>query len=279
MVQAEGVSARFRLLVVDVDGTLIGSSGEPSARVGAAVRAAQAMGIRVALCTGRPLASVWPIVRSLQMHGAHVVFNGALVKDPEATSPVLFRPLPEEPARRVVDYCRANDLCLELYTEETHYVERDWEESRLHAISIRVTYEFGDFDDLLARRQLVKAQIITRDDRARLSAQRLAADLGPALGFSVAVPMYPCVACECVNVVDPTVSKGQAVRALIAHYGLSPADVVGAGDAPNDLPVFAEVGYRVAMANGDQAVIEQADFVAPDVESDGLADAIERLLL
>ena len=213
------------------------------------------------------------------MHGAHIVFNGALVKDPEEASPVLFRPLPEGPARQVVDYCRANDLCLELYTGETHYVERDWEESRLHAISIRVTYEFGDFDELLAREQLVKAQIITRGERTRLSARRLAADIGPALGFSVAVPMYPCVGCECVNVVDPTVSKGQAVRALIAHYGLTPAEVVGAGDAPNDLPVFAEVGYRVAMANGDQVVIDQADYVAPSVESDGLAVAIERLLL
>ena len=213
------------------------------------------------------------------MRGAHIAFNGALVKDPEVATPVLFRPLPKAPAREVVDYCRAEDLCLELYTDETHYVERDWEESRLHAISIRVTYEFADFDDLLARREIVKAQIITRGERAKLSAQRLAADLGPALGFSIAVPMYPCVGCECVNVVDPRVSKGQAVRALIAHYGLSPAEVMAAGDAPNDLPVFAEVGFRVAMANADQVVIDQADYVAPGVESDGLAVAIETLLL
>lgn len=270
---------RFRLLVVDVDGTLIGASGEPTARIREAVGAAEEAGVRVALCTGRPLASVWPIVKSLKMRGAHIVFNGALVKDPEAVSLVLFRPLPKVPAREVVDYCRAEDLCLELYTDETHYVERDWEESRLHAISIRVTYELGDFDDLLARTEIVKAQIVTRGERARLSAQRLAAELGPALGFSVAVPMYPCVGCECVNVVDPRVSKGQAVRALIAHYGLTPAEVVAAGDAPNDLPVFAEVGYRVAMANADQVVIDEADYVAPDVESDGLAVAIEKLLL
>jgi hypothetical protein len=264
---------------VDVDGTLIGSSGAPTQRIREAVGAARAAGVQIALCTGRPLASVWPIVRSLDLRGAHIVFNGALVKDPDSDSPVLFRPLPKGPARQVVDFCRASGLCLELYTDETHFVERDWEESRLHAISIRVTYGFGDFDDLLARRELVKAQIITRDERARRAAQELARQLGAELGFSVAVPMYPCVACECVNVVDPSVSKGQAVRALIAHCGLTPDDVIAAGDAPNDLPVFAEVGYRVAMANGDKVVLDQADFIAPDVEVDGLAVAIEKLLL
>ena len=278
MAHADGGKG-FRLLVVDVDGTLIGSSGEPTARIREAVEAVEAAGVRVALCTGRPLASVWPVVKSLGMRGAHIVFNGALVKDPEAPTPVLFRPLPKAPARQVVDYCRAENLCLELYTDETHYVEHDWEESRLHAISIRVTYQLGSFDDLLARSEIVKAQIITSDERTRRSAQRLAAELGPALGFSIAVPMYPCVGCECVNVVDPSVSKGQAVRALIAHYELLPAEVMAAGDAPNDLPVFAEVGYRVAMANADRVVIDAADYVAPDVESDGLAVAMEKLLL
>lgn len=279
MVRADRPGARLKLLVVDVDGTLIGASGEPTPRVREAIGAAQQAGVRIALCTGRPLASVWPIVSSLGLRGAHIAFNGALVKDPAAAAPVFFRPLPKVPARKVVDHCRANDLCLELYTEETHYVEKDWEESRLHAISIRVTYDFGGFDDLLARREIVKAQIITRDERARLSARQLAESSAAELGFSVAVPMYPCVNCECVNVVDPAVSKGRAVRALLAHYGLSPAEAVGAGDAPNDLPVFAEVGYRVAMANGDQVVLDQADYVAPSVEDDGLAVAIEKLWL
>ena len=273
------VDHRWKLLVVDVDGTLVGSSGVPTPRVREAVTAAQARGIRVALCSGRPLASCWPIARSLGLRGAHVVFNGALVKDPDEPAAVLSRPLPVGPARQVVDFCRQHDLCLELYTEQTHYVERDWRESQLHGISIRVTYEFGDFDELLRTRELVKAQIITSDERGRRLAAELAESLRGVLGFSVAVPMAPCVGCECVNVVDPRVSKGLAVRVLIAHYGLSPAEVAAAGDAPNDLPVFAEVGYRIAMASGDASVLAAADYVAPGVEEDGLAAAIERVLL
>lgn len=269
----------WKLLVVDVDGTLVGSGGVPTPRVREAIAAAQEKGIRIALCSGRPLASCWPIARSLGLRGAHVVFNGALVKDPDEPVAVLCRPLPPGPARQVVSYCRAHELCLELYTEETHYVERDWRESQLHAISIQVTYEFGDFDDVLKTAQVVKFQIITADDRARRLAAELGRSLKDTLGFSVAIPMAPADGMECVNVVDRGVSKGLAVRALLEHYGLQPSQVLAAGDAPNDLPVFAEVGYRIAMGGGDSSILAAADFVAPDVDEDGLAVAIERILL
>lgn len=56
------------------------------------------------------------------------------------------------------------------------------------------------------------------------------------------------------------------------------SQVVATGDAPNDLPVFAEVGYRVAMANAEAAVRAAADYVAPGVEDDSLAVAIAELL-
>lgn len=268
----------FKLLVVDVDGTLVGDSGVPTPRVKEAIASLIATGARVALCSGRPLASCWPIVAELGLAGPHVVFNGALVKDPAAEKPVMLTPLPLEPTRYVIDFCREHDLCLELYTTESHYVEKDWEESRLHALSIRVDYGFVDFDKLFSEQQLVKCQIITSDDRGRDLAARLAEELTDKLGFSVAIPRAPCVGCECVNVVAPFVSKGQAVRTLIDYYGLHRDQVVGAGDAPNDLPMFAEVGYRIAMGGGDAEILAQGDLLAPGVEADGLAVAIEEIL-
>lgn len=273
---------KWKLLVVDVDGTLVGSSGVPTPRVKAAVADAEASGVRVALCSGRPLASCWPIARSLGLRGAHVVFNGALVQDPDQPAPVLSRPLPKGPARRVVEFCREHDLCCELYTAETHYVERDWRESQLHAVSIRVGYDVlpdGGFDALMEHHEIVKIQIITSDERTQRLTAGLAAEMVGDLSMSVAIPMAPADGLQCVNVVDRSVSKGLAVRALIAHLGLSREQVLAAGDAPNDLPVFDEVGYRIAMANGEESVRAAADYIALGVEEDGLAVAIERLIL
>lgn len=266
--------SQIRLIVVDVDGTLIGSSGEPSTRVREAVHAAGEAGIPIALCSGRPLASCGPIARALGLRGPHVVFNGALVKDPDQNGVVFEKPLPPVALDRLIVEGRQENLCLELYTRETHFVERDWRESRLHAISIRVTYELASFDRFFGRPDVIKAQIITSDERNRAATRRLAEDFAGQLGFSVAIPMAPCEGMECVNVVDRAVSKGAAVRALIGYYGLTRAEVMGVGDAKNDLPMFEEVGRRVAMGNADPEVKASADAVCPDVEHDGLAIAI-----
>jgi len=275
--EVENVSD-VRLLVLDVDGTLIGSTGEPSRRVRTALTAAQRAGLRVALCSGRPLASCGPIAQSLGLSGAHVVFNGALVKDPAAATAIQRTPLPVAVLEYLITRGRETGLCLELYTEATHYVEQDWRESRLHAVSIHVDYEIENFDRFVGRSDIIKAQIITADDTARAATRELASELVDQLTFSIAIPMAPCENMECVNVVDRSVSKGAAVEALIAHLGLSREHVAGAGDAMNDLPMFEAVGYRIAMGNADDRLKAIADLVCPDVDDDGLAIAVEELL-
>jgi Cof subfamily protein (haloacid dehalogenase superfamily) len=265
----------IRLLVVDLDGTLIGTSGEPSVAVRDAIGAATDAGLRIALCTGRPMASCGPIARSLGLVGPHVAFNGALVKVPTQSAAVFRRPLPPDALDRLIELGRREGVCLELYTEETHYVERDWRESRLHAESIRVGYEIASFDGFFGRTDVIKGQIVTADQPARQAAERIAAALAERLKLSVALPIGPAAGMECVNVVDRTVSKGEAVRELNRYYGLSPAEVAGVGDALNDLPMLEAVGWRIAMGNADPALKTIAHFVCADVEHDGLVEAVE----
>lgn len=267
----------IRLVVVDLDGTLIGASGEPTPRVRRAVRDAQSAGVRFAICTGRPLASAGPIAADLGLRGPHVTFNGALVKDPNAASAVFRQCLPASAVDRLIDGCRAENLCLELYTEVTHFVERDWDESRRHAASIRVTYEIANFDAFFGRTDLIKAQIVTADDRALQATRRLSEKMAGQLSFSVAHPIGPAAGMECVNVVVEGVSKGTAVGELIAWYGYDRCQVAGAGDAANDLPMLEAVGLRIAMGNAEAAIKALADFVCPDVEDDGLAVALDAI--
>jgi Cof subfamily protein (haloacid dehalogenase superfamily) len=264
--------------VIDVDGTLIGASGQVRPRVVQAIKKASDAGIAVALCTGRPLASCRPVIADLALAGPQIVFTGALVRDLGAERVVLRRSLPGSIAMQLVEFARKRELCLELYTEETHVVERDWLESRLHAISVRVTYEIGDLVDLIENNELIKAQLIVGEARAPEVVEELARELGNSVAISVATPMAPCEGLKCINVVDSGVSKGQAVMALVSHFGFARDQVVGFGDAPNDLEMFEAVGWRVAMGNADPVIRSLADQLCADVENDGLADAIEQIL-
>ena len=269
---------RFRLFVLDVDGTLIGESGEMKPRVKDAVRSIQVAGAAVAICTGRPLASCRPFIEELGLLGPQIVVSGALVRDVAAGRTVFQRPLTVEQVTRLVEFGRARELCLELYTDKSHVVERDWVESRRHAISVRVDYQFGDFDAMIGHVEIVKGQIIVAAERTPWLVGELRANLGDTIAFSIATPMAPCEGLKCINLVDARVSKGEAVRQVTDYYRLRQADVVGVGDAPNDLDMFAAVGWRVAMGNSDPAILAVADEVCPDVESEGLAIAIPSLL-
>ena len=95
---------------------------------------------------------------------------------------------------------------------------------------------------------------------------------------TLAIPVGPAAGLECVNVVEQSVSKGSAVRALLDYFHLGRESVAGVGDALNDLPMLEEVGLRIAMGNAEQEVKAVADIVVDDVEADGLAGAIEQVL-
>lgn len=269
---------RIQLLVLDLDGTLIGSSGVPSPAVRNGLVRLQRAGTHVAICTGRPLASCAPIARRLAIAGPQITFNGALVKDPAAVAAIFRKPLPPAALNRLIELGRRENVCLELYTEDTHYVERDREESRRHAASIHVGYEIASFDRFFGRSDVIKAQIVTAEEPDRRAAQRMAEELTGALRFSVAIPIGPAAGLECVNVVDQSVSKGAAVAKLIAYYGLRPEEVAGAGDALNDLPMLEQVGLKIAMGNAEPEVKAAANLVCGHVDADGLADVVETIL-
>src|SRR5262249_16488793 len=155
------------------------------------ISAATDAGLRIALCTGRPMASCGPIARRLGLVGPHVAFNGALVKDPSQGAAVFRRPLLPDALDRLIELGRRERVCLGLYTEETHYVERDWRDSPLHAASIRVGSEIASFEGFFGRTDVIKGQIVTAAQPAHAAAERIAAALADRLKLSVALPIGP----------------------------------------------------------------------------------------
>ena len=75
------------------------------------------------------------------------------------------------------------------------------------------------------------------------------------------------------------VDKALAAKKLARLWGVSPRDVAAAGDSYNDLPLLHACGWRIAMGNAAEDVLAIAHYVAPPVEEDGLAEAIDRYLL
>lgn len=81
------------------------------------------------------------------------------------------------------------------------------------------------------------------------------------------------------NAISRYVSKGSALRDVIDYLGLKTDEVITIGDSFNDLPIFEVAGTKVAMGHAPESLKQIADWVAPPVEEDGVAAAIEKFIL
>src|SRR5260221_3866959 len=143
-------STRIRLVVADIDGTLLGRNhAGATERVARAIADSIERGVPVALCSGRPLTSLALIAERLALPGPHVAFDGAVVAAP-TRAPLFRAPLTLAAARALVDAARSVDLCVELYRPEAHYVDAPRPESLRHGELIGVPPTMRSLDEVLA---------------------------------------------------------------------------------------------------------------------------------
>jgi Cof subfamily protein (haloacid dehalogenase superfamily) len=272
----------FRMLAIDVDGTLIGRDRHVSPRVREAVRGALAAGALVTLATGRWFRSAQPIAAELGLELPIVLHNGALVKD-SLTGEVLDHcHLPRDLAARAIEVIRRHG-CQPIVYENAFEgelmvagpAELDSPAAARYLSTKDVALRRISLDDLILAADPL--QLVAADDAAR--ADPLIADLarGPWRTVTSMSTLVPDA--RFVEILSPTCSKTAAIRRLAARYGVGMEEVVAVGDNFNDLDIIEAAGLGIAMGNAPPEVRARADWVAPTVEQDGLAVAIERFVL
>ncbi|MET0533633.1 MAG: Cof-type HAD-IIB family hydrolase [Steroidobacter sp.] len=253
------------LIGIDVDGTLVGSSGVVPEFVWEAAARARAAGVRLALCSGRPAFGIArEYARRLDHDGWHMFQNGASVVH-LATNESRSTPLPTERVQELIAQARATQQVLELYSDGAYVVESDSAWASEHAELLGLPFKAQRFETLPP--PVVRAQwLMSPADAERVTASP---DLEMAVSTS---PLMPGV--RFIGLTRHGVSKGNAIREVAAAYGIDLRDVMYVGDSGNDLSALRVVGHPIAMGNGDPAVIAAASRTVGDVEEGGLAEAL-----
>jgi Cof subfamily protein (haloacid dehalogenase superfamily) len=266
----------YKLLVVDIDGTLLGRGREISAENRGALGRARRLGVRVSLSTGRAVKACTSILEQLALDGYHIFFDGALVSD--LGSEVYAQPLDRGVVGEAVDFAHSLDIDLELYSAAHYFVERETWSSNAHRQFFGLEPSVVDFSDLWQRERIIKAGLASINTEQVAKASQFYARFDGRLHFSIArSPAFPGV--EFTNVVAPEVSKGRALEALALHLGVPLSEVMAVGDGTNDISLLAKAGLAVAMDNAPDEVKAVANYVTLDVDQNGLAAAVERFLL
>lgn len=267
----------FKLIALDIDGTLVGPDLQISARVQQALAAVQARGVRVTLVTGRGPSPTDQFAAALGLTVPVVCFQGGLVYDC-ATRTILHETRLDPACLPViVRLAQENQWNLEFETPFMVYLpaREQHPEPLLQLLSVTRWTQVNNFlTDLPEVPHKFILSVHHPSERAALAAQARAL-LDEHDAAITLVPSHPIL----VEGLPPGTTKARGLAWLAAHLGVTAADVLTIGDNDNDVSMLEWAGVGVAMGDGSPAARAAADWVAPGVAEDGVAVALERFVL
>lgn len=264
---------RYRLLVTDIDGTLVAENQGVPPGVVEAVRRVQARGVRVCVATGRMWDAARPFVEALGADPPAILYNGALVYDFTTGRQVWIGRLPRDHARRVLevlrDFPRVSPHLFvhgQVYAERmTPGVERF---ARRDGLTVHLVSRFAD----LLTEDPVKILIVGEPEDLALVSQALHSLPGLPVNQVFSQADY-------LEILPPDISKGRALPVLAEHVGVPLGETVAVGDNLNDLTMLEAAGLGVAVEGSPPELLAAARWVCPPPQKEGLRVLIEQVFL
>ncbi|QSJ16770.1 HAD family phosphatase [Nostoc sp. UHCC 0702] len=269
----------IKLLVLDIDGTISGKSNTLSEPVKQAIAQAQAQGIQVAIATGRMYRSALRFHQEIGSVLPLMAYQGAWIQDPADQKILRHLAVSREHAHQLLDYFEQPQLrsllSVHFYINDELYVREISEETQIYAQRSGINpIAVGDLRQVLNHEPTKILALSDDTDLINKLLGNLRSQYTPAeLYLTTSVATF-------FEATNPFVNKGTAVRYLAEELlGLQSTNVMTIGDNFNDVEMLEYAGIGVAMGNAPAEVQAIAQWVAPSVEEDGAATAIEKLLL
>lgn len=263
----------YKLIVMDIDDTLIGNDLIISPVNRDAVHAAAAAGAVISLASGRMFDSALPFARELGVSGPLMCCQGAAVMDSDSREVLFHRPLPMDEAQGVLHFAHELGLYCQYYSLDDYFFAVDSDESRLYERLSGVTgkavgeplWDKMDFEP-------TKMLIIAHPTLIRDAYEKAKVRFGDRLEVAISKTNY-------LEFNHPEATKGNAVEMTAKRLGIPMERVMCIGDGINDLSMIRAAGLGVAMGNGAPELRAEADFVTAAREDNGVALALNRFVL
>ncbi|MTI69196.1 MAG: HAD family phosphatase [Firmicutes bacterium] len=270
----------YKLVVCDMDGTLLNSEGVISNRNIKTLKNLIKNDIQVAIATGRIHPSASTFGKQIGIKTPLITCNGAVIKDLDEKeyfkNKVTFRDCLE-----IFNECKKHDILLQFYTEDICYIEKSTSERNKFIEWCKnlegeknVTYKEIDnaYEWLKENKDtnIFKILMNTEDDKLRKNLKNKFKKINS----------IECLSSWSTNIeiMNKGVSKGQAVKRLAKMLNIKQDEIICFGDNENDLSMIEYAGLGIAMGNANEGVKELADYITISNDEDGISHAVSELM-
>lgn len=267
---------KYKLLVLDLDGTLTNTRKEVTEHTRTTLIKAQEQGLKIVLASGRPTYGIAPLANLLQLdkyEGYVLSYNGGEIIDWK-TGELLYKNLLDPEVLPYLYQC-ANDNHFAIVTYDGEYVLTEYpndeyvlKEALLNVMKIKKVDNFLK----AVQHPIAKCLIVGEPTRLAVLEKEMYNHLHDRMGVFRSEPYF-------LELVPKGIDKAQSLAVLLKEIGMTKNEMIAVGDGFNDLSMIKYAGLGVAMSNAQEVVKENADFITLSNEEDGVAHVVEKFIL
>ncbi len=266
----------YKLIVLDIDGTLTNSKKEITPATKAALLKIQEQGVYVAIASGRPTPGTKKVSEELELSrfGNYVLsFNGGRVINCRTKEVVLDKTIPAEMAGVLCEEARQHGVGIMTYdsecalagTEVDKYMEL---EARINSIELKQVGHFKDYVDFPVNKCLMTGE---PEHLVELE-KELKEKYAGKLNIFRSEPFF-------LELMPKGIDKASVLKNFLPFLGITRDEVICCGDGYNDKTMIEFAGLGVAMANARDEVLAAADYVTASNDEDGIVEVVEKFIL
>lgn len=266
----------YKLIALDIDGTLTNSRKELTPRTRYALLEAQAQGKKVIIASGRHPLGVYPIARDLRLdaYGGYIMsFNGSKIIECATDRTIVSRFFPREYLADIVGVIKDSNVTIITFDEKRiyantkvndyTYIERDVLKTDMVVVEDFVSEIKFDVNKIL-----LAGEPYELDEYQRILTKRY----DGLLEIYKSAPYF-------LELMPFGVSKGSMLPLLLEKLGVNRDELIAFGDNYNDMTMIGYAGMGVAMGNGEPEIKKIANYVCATNDEDGIADVIYKFVI
>ena len=261
----------YKLMAVDIDGTLLNDRGELTENTKKAIRKWVDKGLIFTIASGRPIQGVEKLNKELNLDVPFITYNGAMVVMGKSKQVLYEQKLSPGDSRDIIRLGQKYNTTIMIWNDNKLFVTEINERVNKYKMISGVEPVVANDLEQIAENGVTK--ILWYDEIERI--QQFQKEIGKYLSSNVSFhPSRPFF----MEFVDKNASKAIAMEKLGQYFGIKQSEMIAVGDGYNDLSMIEYAGLGVAMANSPDEVKQKADYITLSNEEDGVAHVIHKFL-